>query len=106
MIRIKIQTKNKQFQKITFRGHAFYDDYGKDIVCAGVSSIMTTTINGIIQLNQSAITYHQKEDGIELIVEKEDNTTQILLENMISLLKELENTYPKNIKIESEEKTC
>ena len=27
-----------------------YDEYGKDIVCSAVSSIATTTVNGILSL--------------------------------------------------------
>ena len=38
MIRINIK-KNT----IIIKGHANYDKYGKDIVCASVSSIITTT---------------------------------------------------------------
>ena len=40
MISVKV-LKNK----IEIKGHALYDDYGKDIVCSAVSSIVTTTIN-------------------------------------------------------------
>ena len=106
MIRIKIQTNQGKFKKITFSGHALYADYGKDIVCAGVSSILTTTINGILRIDESALDYHQKKDGLELNIGKTDEITQKLIENMICLFEELKSTYPKNIKIESEEKTC
>ena len=42
---IKVEIENN---KIEIKGHANYDDYGKDIVCASVSSIVITTINAII----------------------------------------------------------
>ena len=106
MIRIKIQIDQEKFKKIVLSGHALYDDYGRDIVCAGVSSILTTTVNGILKINDASIQYQKKKDIFELNIVQDDEITQKLIENMISLMKELENTYPKNIKIESGEETC
>ena len=45
---------------IDINGHAMFDDYGKDIVCAAVSSIVITSINGILRLNDKAI-----KDGVK-----------------------------------------
>ncbi len=97
---IKVYIKGSPFQEIKISGHAMYNIKGKDIVCAGVSSIVTTTINAILKLNQEAISYEAKEGFIRIEVLKEEKITIILLENMIDLLKELEETYKKNIKIE------
>ena len=41
-----IQVEKKE-NSILITGHALFDDYGKDIVCSAVSSIVITTINGI-----------------------------------------------------------
>lgn len=106
MIHITISQKDKFVQKIVLKGHAEYAKYGKDIVCAGVSSILTTTVNGILSLEENAITYQSEEDEFILTVNSKSITTQKLIQNMISLLKELEQEYPKNVKVESEEKTC
>lgn len=106
MIHIKLKKRKNFYEEIIFQGHALYDDYGKDIVCAGVSAIMTTTINGIIRLKQEALKYHQKEDEFEIQILSKDEVTQKLMENMICLLEELANNYPKNIQIESEEEAC
>ena len=38
MIRINVNKENNQIKKITLEGHANYDEYGKDIVCAAVSA--------------------------------------------------------------------
>ena len=75
-----------------------YDDYGKDIVCAGVSTILTTTVNAILKFNDQAIELSQEKD-IVLTVLIEDEVTSKLLENMVELLYELEESYPKNITI-------
>ena len=99
MIKVKVETKNSIYTKISILGHAMYDDYGKDIVCSAASSIATTTINGILTLNEESLSYQVKEGS--LIIEKisNDETTQKLLENMVNLLKELERQYPTNIEV-------
>ena len=83
---------------IKISGHAKFNDYGKDIVCASVSSIIYTTVNGILNINKNTIKYTDNED-ITIEVIDNDNTTRILINNMLELLKELAVQYPKNIKI-------
>ena len=95
MISVKI-LKNK----IEIKGHALYDDYGKDIVCSAVSSIVTTTINGIISINEDAILYQVSDGKIVIKIKKDDEITSKLIDNMIDLLKKLSFDYPNNIKIE------
>lgn len=85
--------------KIEIKGHAMYDDYGKDIVCSAVSSIVITTINGIISIDEDAIGYSIKNDIMTLEIKKDDRITLKLVDNMIDLLKKLSSDYPKNIKI-------
>ena len=47
MIKIQVEKENEQYRKVVIEGHAMYDDYGKDIVCSGVSAIVITTVNGL-----------------------------------------------------------
>ena len=60
MIRVKIKKKGSYYEKISILGHAMYDEYGKDIVCSAVSSIVTTTVNGILSLDRESITYMER----------------------------------------------
>ena len=94
MIKVNIIGKN---DKIEILGHAMYDDFGKDIVCAAVSSIVITTVNGIERIDKEAISYN--ENPFSLKVLKQNDVVNTLIENMISLLKELERDYPDNIKV-------
>ena len=96
---IKISYKeNKLLDSVKISGHANFDKLGKDIVCSAVSSIVTTTINNIIALDENAIEYVDK-DGYILITNKDNEMADTLLRNMIRMLKELALEYPKNIKI-------
>ena len=84
---------------IRISGHANYDDYGKDIVCASVSSIIITSINAIYRFNKDAIEFVDNNDVIEITKLSEDSNDEKLLDNMIYMLDELSKDYPKNIKL-------
>ncbi len=99
MIRVKIEKEQAKYKKITILGHAMYDEYGKDIVCSAASSIVTTTVNGILALNKGSLSYMISKKGLSITIKSTDETTQILIGNMISLLKELEKNYPANIEV-------
>lgn len=85
--------------RIEIKGHALYDDYGKDIVCSAVSSIVITTINGIISIDEDAVFYQVDDGKVVIEIKKDDLITSKLIDNMIDLLKKLSYDYPKNIKI-------
>ena len=93
---IIVEIKNN---KIEIKGHANYDDYGKDIVCASVSSIVITTINAIIEFDPESIYYEDLNNRILIENVKDDDITNKLINNMIELLEELEESYKDNIKI-------
>lgn len=96
MIKIEVKENNKRIREVSIKGHALYDDYGKDIVCASVSSIVITTVNAILRVDNKAISYSEEPFVIKVL--KDSDITYLLLENMISLLKELERDYPKNVR--------
>ena len=97
MIKVKVKPKN-----ISIAGHAEYDEYGKDIVCSSVSSIVTTTVNGILIFGKKTIDYKIREGLVTIDIIENDETTKKLLDNMVNLLSNLEADYPKNIKVERE----
>ena len=103
MIRIKVLKKNNNIEKITFRGHANYAEYGKDIVCAAASTTVLTTINGILSLDSSTIDVIQKDNNIDISIIKHNNISDKLLSNMLNSLKTIRSNYPKNIEIIEEE---
>lgn len=99
MIKVKINKKNDFIYGIKVTGHAGYDDYGKDIVCASVSSIVITSVNLILKTNEDAIDVKEEDGLIELKVLKEIKDVQMILENMVDMLMELSNDYKENVKI-------
>ena len=88
----------KENNKIMISGHANHNEYGKDIVCASVSSIIYTSLNAIKCLKDSTIEVIDN-DIMEITYVEDDEITSKLISNMMDLLKDLENDYPKNISV-------
>ena len=102
MIKISIKRENKSVYEIVIKGHADYDTLGKDIVCAAVSTMAITTINGILSLEDSLD--YEENSGLLIIRTKEvTDVNQKLLDSMIMMLEELKSQYPKNIEIRNED---
>ena len=99
MITVNVVKEKKIYKKITILGHAMYDDYGKDIVCSACSSIVITTVNGILALDKGSLSYLVSKKGMTIDIKSDDQTTQVLINNMVRLLKELEKNYPDNIEV-------
>ena len=99
MLRIEITKDNNKIKKISFIGHANYNDYGKDIVCAATSATMLCTINAIMSIDKESIKVIQTKDKQIITILKDNEITIKLIDNMIRCLKSLENQYPKNIEI-------
>lgn len=88
----------KEMDKITISGHANYSD-SNDIVCASVSSIMYTTVNAILNISETAITFEDNNDKCTITIKSHDDITDKLIDNMMLLLNDLKDKYPSNIEI-------
>ena len=99
MIKVKTESNKKHINKIEIIGHADYDEYGKDIVCSSVSSIVTTTVNGISDINPNYLTIEEVKDCIIITILETDTICDKLILNMLNLLSQLSDSYPENIKI-------
>ena len=94
MIKINISK-----DEITIKGHSGYGIEGTDIVCASVSSICITTVNALLSIDEDCIDYIEKDGYLNIKINKHNETIDKLIDNMINLLKELENNYKKYIEI-------
>ncbi len=99
MIKVKVLSMKNHIDRIDILGHADYEEYGKDIVCSSVSSIVTTTVNGIYEIDKDYLNVKEEKDGMIITILKQDNVCDKLIKNMLSLLQELEESYPENIKV-------
>ena len=83
---------------ITICGHANSAEYGKDIVCASVSSIIYTTINALKKIKESSV---EVDDNEKMVIKVlgEDEVTKKLIANMMELLLSLAEDYPQNLNV-------
>ena len=102
MIKVKVIKDSDMIKSVSILGHAMYADFGKDIVCASVSTMAITTVNGINVLDES-IEFEENSGSLIIRVIKETDINQKLLNNMIDELSELVSQYPKNIEIRNED---
>ena len=101
MIKVRIKKNNELIESINCSGHAGYADYGNDIVCASFSTMVITTINAILEIDENAISYTDS-NNLEIINIKKDNITNKLLNNLVNMIYELKDNYDKNIDIKEE----
>lgn len=97
MIKVSIK-KTNSINEIRIDGHSGYDEMGKDIVCAAVSSIVITTVNAILKIDEKSLEYVQDEN-LTITIKKHTKTIDLLIENMLDMLRELEEQYSENISI-------
>ena len=79
MIKVEVTKKN-----ISIIGHANFDEYGKDIVCAAASSIVITSIEALASFDISSIDVLESKDKLEITINKNDDITNKLIANMLN----------------------
>lgn len=80
---------------ITIKGHANYDEIGKDIVCSAVSTLALSSIELLKKFNLLKESNY-KDDMLNISYIKHP-TSKVIIENMLELLNELHLQYPNNI---------
>ena len=77
-------------------GHAEYSEYGSDVVCAAVSTLVINTINSIENFTQDRFTVDQNEKKgfIEFhVISPLSNNSNLLLSSMILGLQGIAEEY-------------
>lgn len=90
-------------------GHAQSGEYGKDLVCAAVSALAISCVNGIDALaGVKPIVDANEEEGGYLYIElpedstqEQTNITQILLENLLLGLQAVQAEYGKYLQLKT-----
>ena len=99
MIKVIYEVKNDSYVSLTVSGHAESGEYGKDLVCASVSSIMFGLMNAIDELHED-VEIKQLTNKITIINHSSSNIIQDYLELTMMQLKTIEESYGDFIKVE------
>ncbi|EUJ58522.1 ribosomal-processing cysteine protease Prp [Listeria fleischmannii] len=104
MIQVNIKWKNEQIVAFTMSGHADFAENGRDLVCAGASSIVFGMI-GALEDMEGVPPIFEEESGYLFYTVPEkfvaNGNVQILLNGMVNQLRSLAYSYPDHIKINS-----
>lgn len=106
MIKVLVKRNNKYITQVKIKGHAEFGEYGKDLVCAGVSAIATGICNTLAKKNfleQKKCAIVLKNGNIMIDVYKEDEVMQVILETLVISLESFVEDYHQYIKITYEE---
>ena len=87
-------------------GHSGYAESGADIVCAAISALTQTTLNGLKNVLKAPVMFDQDDDGafIEAILTPEASEDQIrqaqlLLVTLLEGLQAIQREYPRNLRM-------
>ena len=91
---------------IFIKGHAGYDEKGRDIVCAGVSALTMALYRSLMDIVGGEYDlYTMFDDGEVLIIaknfrsERVRNRIQLFVEMFASGLKEISSLYPEYVRV-------
>lgn len=100
MTKVRVKIVNDKLFYIEIDDHANFAEYGNDVVCAGISSIVFGALNAFVyyKLSDSRIIINDSFIRINLI---EDNDIQIIAQTLLIQLETIKQSYPDYIKIEN-----
>lgn len=92
------KNRNNEYTGFTCKGHAGFDDYGKDIVCAGVSMLVINTINSIEQFTDCVFSVDSDETTGFIKFEVSESISEqvgLLLDSMVLGISNVQKEYGK-----------
>ena len=96
MIHVDIYFQGENIKELKCIGHANYDAYGKDLVCASVSCILTGGFNTFREEDYELMVLDEGRAEVKI---KDNDHARVILETIFTQLKTIEIAYPKNISI-------
>lgn len=103
MIQARISMYSGLIKSLNVQGHANSGPYGADLVCAGVSSIMTGALNGLDTLFPEACKLSMEANAISIAVLADSPCLQSALQLICIQLATMQEAYPDFIQLEKKE---
>ena len=100
MIKVLIKREENKIISIEVKGHAKSAEQGKDLVCAGVTSILAGGFNSL----ENPKSFELKlEEGYALAkaIKEVSSHDEIVLETIITSLRTMEESWPQFINIKN-----
>lgn len=85
--------------RITVFGHAQYEASGKDIVCAGVTALVTTLIDSITGLTNDKIQYEIMPGWADIHFRNLSEESKLLVDSFFLGVCNIANEFPDHVRI-------
>jgi uncharacterized protein YsxB (DUF464 family) len=111
MTKAVFKKQNGLWTSLEVSGHSGYSTAGSDIVCAGISTAVISSVNLLDKLIEGCFDVNQNEkDGYvsiynldyQNIEESKKTFVDLIFRNLYDTLKDIEDQYPKNLKVKIE----
>jgi len=101
MIQVSIHNQSNLIQVIELKGHAQSGEYGKDLVCSGVSAIVYGIANTLAKKRfyPENVLIDLQEGYVRIEVIQSCPEIQLILETFEISLETVEEAYPQYLKI-------
>ena len=99
MIKAIFEHRDGRYLSLDVSGHAEYGEYGKDLICASISSIMFGFMNALDALNLD-VQIEQQENRIYIADHSDSKVVQDYFELVIMQIKTIEASYGNFIRVE------
>lgn len=94
MIEVRIRP-----ERIEISGHAGYAEYGKDIVCAGVTALTQTLIQSIENLTDDEIEYRISPGKVEVEYRNLSEKSKTLVDSFLVGICLIAEEFPEYVKV-------
>ena len=100
MIKVLIKYEGNKFDSLVVKGHANSGPYGHDLVCAGVSAVVTGCLNNLENPKNFSIIL---EEGDVKVTVKNDISEhdEIVIQTLVCGLKTIAESYSNFIQIKN-----
>ena len=98
MIKVTYKIVDDNYTYLSVKGHANFDEYGKDLICASVSSIMFGLMNCLDEY--TGVTIKDLKNHIEIINDSKLCEVNNFFKLTLIQLKTIEESYGEYIKVE------
>jgi uncharacterized protein YsxB (DUF464 family) len=99
MTQIQVSAKNGSITKIVIKGHSGFDVHGKDLVCAGISSITFGALNALDEMFPNDCSLSVGSETVTVRVINQSQLLESCLEMLLIQYQTVREQYPQYVKI-------
>lgn len=93
-------TETKSTTTFKIKGHSNYAPYGKDIVCASISTLIISMIN-VCNFHNMVKSYYVDDGYSKVILKNRGKNQKQLIYIFTQMFQDIANQYPKNFQIKN-----